>query len=153
MTVSHCARGMTPCPVRSSAIRRPPVTLGEGNPLFKRDSEPLGLELLQPRPLGDRCLLLRYRPAGVAAAARPVEGGKGLRASGHSRLHFILRHRIDASRALTRVAHQARSLAGLHADANSDSAIHRKGAVGREASWTSCHSRRKSTTAVTTRRS
>ena len=47
-----------------------PVTLGEGNPLFKRDSEPLNLELLQSRPLGDGCLLLRYRPAAVAAAAR-----------------------------------------------------------------------------------
>jgi dihydrofolate reductase len=47
-----------------------PVTLGEGNPLFKRDSEPLRLELLQSRPLGDRCLLLRYQPAASAAAAR-----------------------------------------------------------------------------------
>ncbi|MGH2796155.1 MAG: dihydrofolate reductase family protein [Thermoleophilaceae bacterium] len=47
-----------------------PVTLGEGNPLFKRDSQPLRLDLLQSRPLGDRCLLLRYRPAAVAAAAR-----------------------------------------------------------------------------------
>ncbi|MGH7475978.1 MAG: dihydrofolate reductase family protein [Longimicrobiales bacterium] len=47
-----------------------PVTLGEGNPLFKPDSEPLRLELLQSRPLGDRCLLLRYRAAAVAAAAR-----------------------------------------------------------------------------------
>jgi dihydrofolate reductase len=47
-----------------------PVTLGEGNPLFKRDSHPLSLELLQSRPLGDHCLLLRYRPAAVAAAAR-----------------------------------------------------------------------------------
>lgn len=46
------------------------VKLGEGNPLFKRDSEPLRLELLQSRPLGDRCLLLRSRPAAVAAAAR-----------------------------------------------------------------------------------
>src|SRR5512143_1045926 len=47
-----------------------PVTLGGGNPLFKRDAEPLRLELLQSRPLGDRCVLLRYRPAAVAAAAR-----------------------------------------------------------------------------------
>jgi dihydrofolate reductase len=47
-----------------------PVTMGEGNPLFKRDSEPLRLELLQSRPLGSRCLLLRYQPAAVAAAAR-----------------------------------------------------------------------------------
>jgi dihydrofolate reductase len=47
-----------------------PVTLGEGNSLFKRDSQPLNLELLQSRSLGDRCLLLRYRPAAVAAGAR-----------------------------------------------------------------------------------
>jgi dihydrofolate reductase len=47
-----------------------PVTLGEGNPLFKRGSEPLSLKLLQSRPLGDRCLLLRYRPAAVAGAVR-----------------------------------------------------------------------------------
>jgi len=45
-----------------------PVTLGEGSPLFKPDSEPVKLELLQSRPLGDRCLLLRYRPATVAQA-------------------------------------------------------------------------------------
>lgn len=43
-----------------------PVTLGEGNPLFKPDSEPLRLELVQSRPLGERCLLLRYRPAAAA---------------------------------------------------------------------------------------
>jgi len=47
-----------------------PVTLGEGSPLFKPDSEPLRLQLLQSRPPGDRCLLLRYQPAAVAAAAR-----------------------------------------------------------------------------------
>jgi dihydrofolate reductase len=46
-----------------------PVTLGKGSPLFKPDSEPLKLQLQQSRPLGDRCLLLRYEPAGVAAAA------------------------------------------------------------------------------------
>lgn len=46
-----------------------PVTLGEGNLLFKPGSEPLTLELLQSRPLSDRCLLLRYRPAAVPAAA------------------------------------------------------------------------------------
>lgn len=40
-----------------------PVTLPAGNPLFQRDSEPLRLGLLESRPLGDRCLLLRYRPA------------------------------------------------------------------------------------------
>ena len=45
-----------------------PVTLGDGKPLFKRDSEPVRLELLQSRPLGDRCLLLRYRPAADALA-------------------------------------------------------------------------------------
>ena len=39
-----------------------PVTLGKGNPLFKPDAEPLKLQLQQTRPLGDRCLLLRYRP-------------------------------------------------------------------------------------------
>lgn len=43
-----------------------PVTLGEGSPLFKPDSEPLRLQLRQSRPLGDRCLLLRYQPAAVA---------------------------------------------------------------------------------------
>ena len=47
-----------------------PVTTGEGNPLFKRDSEPLRLELVESRPLGDRCLLLRYQPAAVAAPGR-----------------------------------------------------------------------------------
>lgn len=47
-----------------------PVTLGDGNPLFRAGTEKLKLELLEPRPLGDRCLLLRYRPApGEAAAA------------------------------------------------------------------------------------
>jgi dihydrofolate reductase len=45
-----------------------PVTLGKGSPLFKPDSEPLRLQLQQSRPLGERCLLLRYRPAGVAGA-------------------------------------------------------------------------------------
>lgn len=50
-----------------------PVTLGAGNPLFKRGSEPLTLELLEQRPLSDRCLLLRYRPA---AGPRTLENGK-----------------------------------------------------------------------------
>jgi dihydrofolate reductase len=45
-----------------------PVTLGKGSPLFKPDSEHLRLQLQQSRPLGERCLLLRYRPAGVAGA-------------------------------------------------------------------------------------
>ena len=45
-----------------------PVTLGAGTPLFKPDSEPLRLQLVQSRPLGDRCLLLRYQPAGVPSA-------------------------------------------------------------------------------------
>lgn len=40
-----------------------PITLGEGTPLFKPGSEPLHLQLLESRPLGDRCLLLRYKPA------------------------------------------------------------------------------------------
>jgi dihydrofolate reductase len=44
-----------------------PVTLGEGNPLFKPGSEPLRLELERSRPLGDRCLLMHYRPADAAA--------------------------------------------------------------------------------------
>jgi hypothetical protein len=35
--------------------------------VFKPDSEPLRLRLLQSRSLGDRCLLLRYQPAAVAA--------------------------------------------------------------------------------------
>ncbi|HEX6923811.1 MAG TPA: dihydrofolate reductase family protein [Longimicrobiaceae bacterium] len=39
-----------------------PVTLGEGNPLFKTGSNPLRLQLLEQRPLGGRCLLLRYQP-------------------------------------------------------------------------------------------
>jgi dihydrofolate reductase len=47
-----------------------PIAMGEGNPLFKRGSEPLRLELLKSRPLGSRCLLLRYQPAAVAAPAR-----------------------------------------------------------------------------------
>ena len=46
-----------------------PVTLGDGGRLFKPGSEPLGLELLESRPLGERCLLLRYRRAAVVAAA------------------------------------------------------------------------------------
>ena len=46
-----------------------PVTLGEGSPLFKPGSRPLTLKLLQSRPLGERCLLLRYQPTAVAAAA------------------------------------------------------------------------------------
>lgn len=45
-----------------------PVTLGEGSPLFKTDSKPLRLQLVQSRSLGERCLLLRYQPA-VAADA------------------------------------------------------------------------------------
>ena len=44
-----------------------PVTLGEGSPLFKRDSEPVKLQLAESRPLGERCLLLRYQPAAVTA--------------------------------------------------------------------------------------
>ena len=50
-----------------------PVTLGKGNPLFKPGSEPLTLQLAQSRPLGQRCLLLRYQPA--AAAATPLAAG------------------------------------------------------------------------------
>jgi dihydrofolate reductase len=45
-----------------------PITLGEGSPLFKPASEPAKLQLLQSRPLGDRCLLLRYQPVPVATA-------------------------------------------------------------------------------------
>jgi dihydrofolate reductase len=40
-----------------------PVTLGEGSPLFKAGSAPLRLRPLETRPLGERCLLLRYAPA------------------------------------------------------------------------------------------
>ncbi len=47
-----------------------PVTLGAGSPLFKPDSEPLKMQLLQSRPLGDRCLLLRYQPVAGAPAVR-----------------------------------------------------------------------------------
>lgn len=39
-----------------------PVIAGEGKPLFKQGSEPTKLALRQMRPLGDRCLLLRYEP-------------------------------------------------------------------------------------------
>lgn len=39
-----------------------PVTLGEGSPLFKPGSKPMKMELLESRPLGERCLLLRYQP-------------------------------------------------------------------------------------------
>jgi dihydrofolate reductase len=46
------------------------ATLGEGSPLFKPGSERLKLELVQSRPLGERCLLLRYQPAAVSAATR-----------------------------------------------------------------------------------
>ena len=49
-----------------------PVTLGEGNPLFKADSEPVRLELLESRPLGERCHLLRYQPAAAAAEIQEV---------------------------------------------------------------------------------
>jgi dihydrofolate reductase len=45
-----------------------PVILGKGTPLFKAASEPLKLRLLESRPLGDRCFLLRYEPAGDLAA-------------------------------------------------------------------------------------
>lgn len=45
-----------------------PVTTGDGNPLFKRGSEPLRMEFLQSRPLGSRCLLLRYQSAATVAA-------------------------------------------------------------------------------------
>lgn len=44
-----------------------PVTLGAGNPLFKPDSLPLKLDLLETRPLGERCLLLRYAPLASAS--------------------------------------------------------------------------------------
>jgi dihydrofolate reductase len=46
-----------------------PITLGAGSPLFKPDSEPVRLQMLESRPLGARCLLLRYEPAAVVAAA------------------------------------------------------------------------------------
>ena len=45
-----------------------PVTLGAGEPLLKAGSAGLELELLESRPLSDRCLLLRYQPAGAAVA-------------------------------------------------------------------------------------
>lgn len=38
------------------------VTLGAGKPLFKSGSELLKMELLESRPLGARCVLLRYQP-------------------------------------------------------------------------------------------
>lgn len=40
-----------------------PVTLGKGSPLFKPDSRPLKLHLVETRPLGERCQLLRYQPS------------------------------------------------------------------------------------------
>lgn len=40
-----------------------PVTLGEGTPLFAPGAAPLRLQLRESRPLGERCLLLRYHPA------------------------------------------------------------------------------------------
>ncbi len=46
-----------------------PVTLGEGSPLFKPGAVPAKLQLVESRPLGDRCLLLRYQPAAGAPAA------------------------------------------------------------------------------------
>lgn len=45
-----------------------PVTVGEGSPLFKPHSRPLRLRLEESRPLSERCLLLRYRPAEEASA-------------------------------------------------------------------------------------
>jgi dihydrofolate reductase len=39
-----------------------PVAIGEGNPLFKPGAGPAALQLLETRPLGARCLLLRYQP-------------------------------------------------------------------------------------------
>ena len=45
-----------------------PVTLGQGSPLFKPGSEPLRMRLLESRPLGSRCVLLRFEPAAAADA-------------------------------------------------------------------------------------
>lgn len=42
-----------------------PATQGDGRPLFAPESPPLQLELVQARPLGSRCLLMRYRPTGA----------------------------------------------------------------------------------------
>ena len=39
-----------------------PMALGEGNPLFKPGGGPRALQLLETRPLGPRCQLLRYQP-------------------------------------------------------------------------------------------
>ena len=47
-----------------------PVTLGHGTPLFGPELEPLRLRLLQTRPLGERCLSLRYAPAAAETTAR-----------------------------------------------------------------------------------
>ena len=43
-----------------------PMILGTGNPLFKPATELLKLDLRETRPLGERCLLLRYQPATAA---------------------------------------------------------------------------------------
>ena len=45
-----------------------PITIGEGTPLFKKDSDSLRLDLVETRPLGDRCLLLRYLPSSAVPA-------------------------------------------------------------------------------------
>ncbi len=43
-----------------------PVTLGNGTRLFRADSPKLELRLVESRPLGSRCQLMRCRPADVA---------------------------------------------------------------------------------------
>jgi dihydrofolate reductase len=45
------------------------LTLGEGRPLFQPGSEPLRLRLVESRPVGDGCSLLRYEPGGAEATA------------------------------------------------------------------------------------
>ena len=43
-----------------------PLTLVEGSPLFKPGSEPVRLRMVETRPLGERCVLLRCQPAADA---------------------------------------------------------------------------------------
>ncbi len=40
-----------------------PVVLGAGNPLFKPGPKRLNLQLIEARPLGKGCVMLRYQPA------------------------------------------------------------------------------------------
>jgi dihydrofolate reductase len=47
-----------------------PGTLGTGTPLFKQDTQPRRMELVESRALGHRCQLVRYKPAPAAGSTR-----------------------------------------------------------------------------------